>query len=594
MCCETIDALTFFGRHRSRLSRDVRLGVAALGLASGVTSVAIARHNPTGSFGGGSIADGIIELCGGWSLLAAGLVFWSRRPRNRFGLLLTAAGFVWFLSEWSNPGVRFSLVFTVGLVGMVACLPLVAHAALAYPLGRVRSVLERGAVAAGYVVALGLLGLLPATVFDPRAQGCLQCPGNLILVRSDTGAFDAFWRWGLRMELAWAIAVVVLIAWRLVRPGAPLVHAGPLLVPAAVYLSLVARDLQHSLARNGLGNDPFDVRLWRYEAAALVVLACGVAWSIYGSLRARAAVARLVLDLGRSSAPGGARDVLAHALGDGELQLAFRRPGSDEYVDAQGGRVDVEPGANRAVTPLLRDGRAVAALVHDPALAHDPGRIEEVVAAARLMVENESFQVDLRAQFESLRASRVRIVEAGDLERRRLERDLHDGAQQRLVGLALLLRMLRNRTPDPSPELQARLDEADSELRATLAELRELAHGIFPAVLADEGLTAAIETLADGSPATIIVRAVPEARLDAAVEATAYFVISEVLGRAQMTRASVAASRSEGRLVVELEIDGDLNEPVIDLEDRVGALDGRFAVELVGGNLRVYAELPCA
>jgi signal transduction histidine kinase len=188
----------------------------------------------------------------------------------------------------------------------------------------------------------------------------------------------------------------------------------------------------------------------------------------------------------------------------------------------------------------------------------------------------------------------VRIVERGDRERRRLERDLHDGAQQRLVGLSLALRILRTRTAAPSPVLERRLDEADEELRATLAELRQLAHGIFPAALADEGLAVALETLAETSPGRIAVRALPDERLDAGVEAAAYFVVAETLRRVRAERATVAAVRRDGSLIVELDAEGATDEPLTDLEDRVGALEGTLQVVREAGRTRVRAELPCA
>jgi signal transduction histidine kinase len=573
--------------------RYARLGIGALAIGFGAGSLAIARHSPVGSFAGNSVRDGIIELAVGWSLALAGLAFWARRAGNHFGPVLAAAGIAWFLPEWSNPDVGISPAFTLGLVAFVSCTPLVAHAALSYPQGRIRSGLERAVLVAGYTATLGLLGLLPASVFDPAAEGCLDCPANLFLVHADSGAVAAFTRWGLRAGFACTIALALLIAWRLARSSAPTV-AVPVLAPAAAYLGLVAWDLQHSMRQNVLGNDPFDVRLWRLEAGALGALALGIGWGIYRSRQARTLVARLVVDLTRFAEPGHARETLARALGDAGLELAYRRTGSADYIDPHGRPVRLEPAAGYAVTPLERDGRPVAALVHEAALLADPDLIEEVVGAARLEIENERFHAEVKAQLESLRASRARIVESGDRERQRLERDLHDGAQQRLVGLSLALRMLRTLSPSPTAELQSRLDQADAELQATLADLRDLAHGIFPAVLADDGLAAALKTLADTSPTTIDLRSVPDARLDPAIETTAYFVIAETLRRTRTARATVAAARQNGSLVVELEGEAGYADWPIDLEDRVGALDGTLTIEHGDGGLRLRVELPCA
>ena len=151
--------------------------------------------------------------------------------------------------------------------------------------------------------------------------------------------------------------------------------------------------------------------------------------------------------------------------------------------------------------------------------------IEEVASAARLALENERLQAEARAQLEDLRSSRARIIEAGDAERRRLERDLHDGAQQRLVGLSLALRLVR-RELGADRQLVARLDEAEAELAPAVAELRELAHGIHPAVLSDEGLAAAVEALAEDAPASHR-RDCRRSGSLAPVETAAYLVVAE-------------------------------------------------------------------
>jgi signal transduction histidine kinase len=578
-----------------------RLVVSTLACVSGAgigaLSLVFAHRDPGGSFAGRSTLGAIAELGAGWALILAAVVFGVRRPGNRFAAFLTAAGIAWFLPEWSNPGVATSAVFAIGLVGFVACPPLVAHAGLSYPGGRVGSALERIGLAFAYAGAVVLLGVLPTAVFDPAAEGCLQCPHNPLLVHGDSHAFSTFNHWGVRLGLGWTTALGILILWRLIRSshGTAAITA-PVLVPTATFLGLVAWDFEHSLSRGLLSNDSFDVELWRYEAAALAAVALGVAWGLYRSRRARAAVAGVVVELGRSAAFGGVRDALAAALGEPELRLAYRRTAADEYVDADGHVVELQPGPDQAVTPLLRRGQEIAALVHHRRLLDDRGLLEEVVAGARLAVENERFQAEVRAQLESLRASRARIVETGDAERRRLERDLHDGAQQRLVGLSLALRMVRSELgTDPDPASVARLDEAESELREALAELRELAHGIFPAALAEEGLAPAVEALAEQSVVPLQLNGLPDDRFDESVEAAAYFLIAEAVKRSDGHGVAVQASRRDGKLVVELRSDGALTDDLTDLEDRIGALDGRLYLEQDDdGGVKVRAELPCA
>jgi len=578
----------------------LRVTLWPLALAVGVLSLAIALRDPEGSFGGISVLSGIAELAGGWSLAFLGLVFWARHRRNGFGPLLVAAGFAWFLREWANPDVGSGIAFTIGLVGVVACAPLVGHAALAYPNGRLASNADRVLLSFAYAGAVVLLGFLPTAVFDPPAQGCFDCPKNLILVGGDQSLFGTFNRWGIRLGLVWTLLIVLLIAWRLFRSRSALAVVGPILGPAGAFLLLVSWGFRHSLDRGFLSNDRFDQRVWRYEAAALFVLALGVGWGLLRGKWVRASVARLVVDLRQSPRPGGVRNALAHMLADPSLQLAYVRERGEGYVGADGRPVEIEVGPSRAVTPLLRDGRPFAAVVHSATLLDDPALVEDVLSAARLAVENERLQAEVRAQLEDLRASRARIVETGDAERRRLERDLHDGAQQRIVGLTLALQLLKSQLgPQPDADLASRIDDAQTELRKALAELREIAHGIHPAVLSDEGLAAAVEALAEHSPVLIEIGAIPEGRLPPPVEAAAYFAIAEAV-KSAAERAEVDVARENGRLVAVIRHSGRKNSDpaadarLLEIADRVGALDGRLDVQLDRGETVVRVEIPCA
>ena len=223
-----------------------------------------------------------------------------------------------------------------------------------------------------------------------------------------------------------------------------------------------------------------------------------------------------------------------------------------------------------------------------------PALAEEVAAAARLALENERLQAEAWSQLEDLRASRARIVGSGDAERRRLVRDLHDGAQQRLVTLSLALRLARARLgPGLDPALAGRLDEAEDELRAALADLRELAQGIFPVILAEEGLSAAIEALAETGPAPLEITALPGERLGSSAEAAAYFVVSEAVRQAAASMLKVSVARCGTRLVVEVEGDRAPAE-IVGVQDRVGALDGSVTVVRgPGGRATIRAEIPC-
>jgi signal transduction histidine kinase len=572
------------------LGRAVRLALLAAGFAVGLLSLAIARGEPAYSLAGNAPAAGA-GLLAGWSLIAAGLGAWARRPGSRFGPLAVAAGLAWFLAEWNNPGAGIALAFTAGLVLHAACPPLVGHAALVYPGGRLRSRLERVTIAIAYGGAVLALGLLPALFFDPAGQGCGQCPDNLLGVVDDPQAVQALNRIGIRVELGWALLLVALLGWRLLRStAATRRRIAPVAVPAIGYLTLVAWSFQHALATGFLGNDTLDRRLWLGQAAALVVLALGVAWEWVEGRRTRSALARLVVEMAASPPAGGLGAALATTLGDPSITLLYPLP-DGRRIDA-GGR-PAEPDRGRAVTPLVRGGQPVALLAHRPGLLDDPGLFEEIAAAARLVLDNERLQAQARVQLEDLRASRARIVERGDAERQRLERDLHDGAQQRLVSLALSLRLARL-GPDADPDVAA-LEQAEAEVRQALEELRGLAHGLHPSALTEEGLGAALEALAEQTSSPLALRRLPTGRFEPRVEAAAYFVVAETLKRSRPQRAAVDVARADGRLIVEIQTDQQPPEELTDLEDRVGALDGRLVVQAASqSGTHIRAELPCA
>jgi signal transduction histidine kinase len=559
------------------------LAVAALGLAVGVYSLRIARSEPSASFAGASAVGAAALLAAGWTLIVSGLAFWGRRPASRVGPLVVAAGFAWFLLEWNNPGIGSALAFTLGLCLYASCPPIVAHAVLAYPTGRLGSALARIGAAFAYVAFVLVLGVLPALLFDPAAGGCSECPQNLVAVADRAGAYDDLNRGGLYLGLAAAIALALLAVGRLVRARA----TAPIFAAGSAYLGLVAATFAASLDRGFLFDGTLERRLWLGQAAALVALTLGIAWDLGRTRRARTAVARLVVDLAQSPPPGGLREVLAGIAGDPDLLLGYSMDRRDRLVDARGRPVDPETREQR--TTLVREGRPVAVLAHARGLLDDEQLVEELTAAARLALENERLQAEVRARVEDLRASRARIVAAGDAERKRLERDLHDGAQQRLVGLSLSLRLLRSQlAPTASPQ---ELEQAEVELRDAIADLRELAHGIFPAVLADEGLAAAVETLAEEGRVPVRIRALPDERYAPAVETAAYTVIAEAV-RTASGSVIVDAERRDGALFVGVETEGDPD--LVGLEDRIGALDGYLTVDRAdGGRLTLRAELPC-
>jgi signal transduction histidine kinase len=566
----------------------VAVGLAVLGVAVGLASLVVARDDPGYSIVGASPLGRAALLGTGWALIGVGVAAWLRGPDSRFGLLLAAAGFAWFLPEWNNPGVGSAAAFTLGLCLYAACPPFAAHAVLAYPGGRLASALERALVVSAYVGGLLVLGLAPALLLDPQVHGCNDCPQNLLLVTDRADLAEDITRAGVYAGVVWSLALALLIAARLATATSGARRArGLVLVAGGAYVGLVAATFSVSVDRGSVDTGTFERRLWLGEAAALLVVAIGVTWGWLRLRRARQDVARLVVDLAASPPPGGLRDVLAEIVGDPTVAVAYAiGPNGRRLVDVHGRQVELP--SDREETTLLRDGRPVAVLSHSPGLLDDVQLVEEVSVAGRLALENERLQAEIRAQVEELRASRVRVVEAVDRERKQLERDLHDGAQQRLVGLSLSLRLLRSRTPGDGA-----LREAELELHEGIRELRELAHGIFPAVLADDGFAAAVEALAEEARVPIRIRALPGERFPALVETVAYAVVAEAADAATAPLA-VRAVRSGGTLVVELEADGIGGIDLVGLEDRVGALGGSLRLEQTDGDgVALRAELPC-
>ena len=327
--------------------------------------------------------------------------------------------------------------------------------------------------------------------WNPRTNGCAGCPANLLLVSGSNSIEHIFDVISVPVGLTISAIVLTLIVrhWRSARGWSRRV-----MVPL-VWISFAVVAL--SVVQTVTGNLNLHVsNLVLYGIAPLILLA-GPALFVASTLRARmarGAVGSAIVDLEPGAPPERLRDALARALGDSTMQLAFRLPDGSGYLDTSGRAVDpARPGQGRVVMPLGESGEAV--LVHDQGLEHEPQLVRLTASAAGMALEHARLQAEVQAQLEQVQASRTRIVEAGDAERRRLERDLHDGAQQRLVTLTLALGMARSRAAGADPELESLIDSATKEAREALVELRELARGIHPAVLTETGLAGAIQAL---------------------------------------------------------------------------------------------------
>ena len=310
---------------------------------------------------------------------------------------------------------------------------------------------------------------------------------------------------------------------------------------------------------------------------------------LLGLVRARldrGSIADLAVELGHGVPLGRLRETLSRALRDPTLVLAFPAPSGGGFVDPEGQSIELPTASGhlRGMVRLERDGEPLAVLVYDPVIENeDPGRVRAVGSVAQLALENERLAAQVRAQLEEVRASRARIVEAADAERRRIERDLHDGAQQRLVALAMRLDQARPGSPGAS----ALIDSTTAELLTAIKEVRDLAHGLHPTILTDSGLAAAVEALAERTPFPVSMD-VPESRFATEVEIAAYYVVAEgltnVARHADATEARVEVRAETGRLVVTVADNGrggadpGAGSGLRGLADRLAAIGGELNV----------------
>ncbi len=397
--------------------------------------------------------------------------------------------------------------------------------------------------------------------------------------------------------------------WRLV---ASVALRAPLTIGvlAVALLPILVLAMMLQLGVEGIGGlgDLDYVGPWAFGptiGAVLVALALPTAVLAVAALDALFAVLHTVtraLLHPRGASAGPVREMLAESLGDQSVSIAYWLPDRERFVDEAGQPVQLpEPGSGRAWTAVDRDGRRVAAIIHDAAL--DTGRelVDAAAAASSLAIDNERLKADLRARVEELRVSRQRIVEAGDAARRRIERDLHDGAQQQLVGLSLQLRVLRSQVTDPA--LVPAVEALSEQLAVAMAELRELARGIHPTSLTERGLGPAVAALCERCPLPVTCTVDVDERLADPVEAAAYFVVAEALTNttkyARATAADVDIQRAGERLVVHVSDDGEGGADVSagsglrGLDDRLAAIGGTLRIDSPpGGGTTLTASLP--
>src|SRR5215207_3087210 len=507
-------------------------------------------------------ANEVFHNLSGVSFAACGLVAWRRRPDSAVGPTLTVAGFGVLLSAILGQ-VDSPLAFTLSLLFGELWIALYAALILSFVTGgRLTTRIDL------VLVEAFVFGLL---VMQFAVQLFLPDERNLLLVWPDAGVADVLTKlqWAVLAVASLGVVGVTAHRWRVAsRP-----RRRALLPSLGGSLSAV---LYSANLTTLIANSP-SVGLMTLLNAALLTVPAALLWGLLRSRLARGGLADLFRELGTLR---GVRleAGLAKVLGDPGLLLAYRVPGERSYIDGRGQPVALPaPGGDCAIAPVERDGRELAMLIHDASLDDDPELVGAVAAAAGIALDDARLHAESEDRLAELRASRERIVAAGDAERRRLERNLHDGAQQRLVSVALQLRMIQRQIRTDPAGAERLVTSAGEELSRSLEELRELARGIHPSVL-NHGLKA---------------------------ELAAYFVASEALANvakyAEATMASVRVSRRNGVALVEIADDGvggadeSAGTGLQGLADRVAALDGTLRIlSPPGVGTVVTAELPCA
>jgi signal transduction histidine kinase len=575
-------------------AKQTCLAVAALLAGAGAAWLAVHR-----SFAPYQVAGAPLALLVGWSFIACGLIGWRARPENRLGPVMVFIGFAWFATLLTD--AHAPLLFTAGTAVESVYLAGFAYLILSFPSGRLHGRLDRGLLGAA-IVLVTVVEFVSLLFTDSRAVLCSGCPRNVFeVVRVDgvANALLAFQRLG---GVVLALVAVGLLAVRWRRASGPQRHVvAPVLWAGGATFVAIAVSVANDVLGGPLAQTPKQVLFVAVATVPVAVLLVFLQRRL-----ARAAVAGLVVELGEPTAAVDLREALARALRDPSLELAYWFPAGARYIDSDGRTVELpHAGATRVATVVEREGQPVAALLHDPALQDNAELVASVCAAAALTIENERLQAELRARLAELGASRARLVEATGVERRRIERDLHDGTQQRLVSIAMSLGLLESKLPADPVAAKPIVGETRRALAVALEELRELSQGIHPGVLTERGLPAALDELCRRAALPAHLDATLDVRLPAQVETAAYFVVSEALTNAvkhsHASELRIAASCGERALTVEVADDGiggaaaGGGSGLRGLADRVEALGGRLTVSSPPGRgTIVRAEIPCA
>lgn len=569
----------------------LRPALALIGAVAAVLGAAEITQEVAGEVAGrGGVQWPPVLLTGvGWTYTAAGMVAWSRRPSNRLGLVMVAGGYAVLVSNLAQ--TEDVVMYALGTAVTTVPLAVVVHLLHAFPSGRLPTAASTVVVVVGYLVCTVLQA--PLYLFAPGRLAVAQRPE---LAQAGATVQTA-------VGSAVLLATAVMLAGRLRRATparrrvlVPLYGYGILAVPLIPLLANLRGRLP------GLTAETVDILQLAVLAGIPVAFAFAV---LRGGFARTGQIEELGAWLGTGDDRRALAGALASALGDDSLRLTFWVPERDAYVDASGRRVEpAAPGSGRAAVEVELAGRRVGAIEYDPSLIADPEDVRTAGRVVAIAVDRERLTAELLTSKRALKDSRARIVEAGDRERRRIARNLHDGLQVRLVLLAMEAQLVAKKadasptTRDAATELRVGIDQAAAELRA-------LVHAVMPAGLIERGLSAATEDLVDRVPIPTSLRLeITDGSLPPVVESTAYFVVAEAitnaLKHARATRLTVRLALSGQTLRVEVGDDGAGGATLAGgtglrgLADRVDTLGGRLRIDsATGSGTRIAAELPC-
>jgi signal transduction histidine kinase len=527
------------------------------------------------------------------AMTAVACVALHRGLERRLWLVLLTLTLYWAttLDTLTAPGLD-----VLGQIAWASVLVVAVYVLLSFPEGRLPDRMARAVVAATAVASVLVWGALLATAerlpeFMPSANCEGDCPHNPVRILGGGPALGdslAVASWSLTAGAL--IAVAVTLTFRLT--SAPSISRRTT-IPILVSVMAVAATFAAAAVCRASGAAPTTLeRLGWFSTATTLTIPCAFLVGMLGArVFAGGALERLVARLSAGALDVDARRVLADALGDPSLTVAFWRPQRSEYVDARGHPVQPPAGTTgRSATIVRQDGDPLAMIVHDAALDAEPGLVGAAGGAALMMLENARLEADLRASVTDLRASRARLASAADAGRREIERNLYDGAQQRLVALRVRLADAEAHAA-PDDKLRRSLGELGADAEATLDELRSLAHGVYPAVLVDHGLAPALASVAGRSPLPVHVEAALTGRFAPEIEAAVYFCCLEAIQNAAKhagvgATVTVSVRAHAGRVAFEIRDDG-VGFDVHDVHGGHGLTNLHDRVAVVAGDLHV-------